>query len=429
MSSATPRIILSCLFALSLAACGDVGPVNPNQNNGDGQSLCSSTSECPTGQLCTSGLCVENVCTNHEECGNGFECNVLAGLCEPADDNNNTDGNTDENTDGNTDGTISPEGGPCSSPANCEDGLVCKGGKCAQPSADNRCGVSSDCAKGKICNFSGQCEVGCEENQDCDAPETCHPQKFTCETCSLSNPCPAGQACNNDLCEPVQRCESTQDCVNQGLDGMICNDAGKCANCARHNDCRVEIYVEEGRSCGLSGLCEVPLCDGPYCQEQMGPDAYCDDTQTPPACAISSGGCQNDGQCAGDMVCDLGSSSCVGAGACVGAEMTSCQSECQAQGRTCNSATCLCVASGGNGGLGDTCISAADCGPAFNCVGNICSEGADLDMFECMGYADPFEMMLCMAEGGGMGCAQVGGSMFGVLSLMALLGRRRRKKN
>lgn len=429
MSSATYRVVLSsflCLgLGLAMAACGDARPVNPG-NPIDEQAFCSTTADCPTGHICTQGMCMENICKSDEDCGTGWTCNLLGGQCQKSE--GPTDGNTDGNTDGPTDGELSGLGGPCTTGAQCEAELVCKNGKCDNPSSDNRCADSNDCPRGKICNFSGMCEDGCESNADCDLPKMCHPDKFTCESCSLSNPCGAGKSCVAGVCEDTQPCSDTAQCAAK-VDGTVCV-AGQCVNCKRHQDCAVEVYGQEGRSCGLSGLCEVPMCSDSYCQQQLGNQAYCDTTQTPPACAISSGGCQNDGQCAGDMVCDLNTSTCVGAGACVGAELTSCQSECQAQGRSCNAATCLCGSAGGsgNGGYGDQCISAADCQPGLNCAMNICSDDDELGMLECFDSADPLEMMLCiMMDGGGMGCASAGVSMLGVAGLFALLRRRRRK--
>lgn len=408
MSSATNRIVPSSLMvlglALSLAACGDQGPADKRDAGSDEVTLCSSNEECSVGFACVSGLCekAENTCNSDLDCAEGYKCDLLRAQCEKTDvpdAGEEPDGGPVDPTDGGVEqpdgGGVEP-GGPCATRYDCPAGLICKSGKCAFPADGNACSQDIDCPRGNICNFSRQCEPGCVDGRDCDDPELCHPQKFVCETCSLTNPCAAGESCLGGECKAAVACTTAQDCVNNGADGAVCN-GGFCSNCESHGDCAVDPYKADKRLCGLDGLCKKVSCDDASCRSQLGSLGYCNTSTN--ECATRE--CLTDTDCAqSGTVCNTATYTCIADNP--NCDTPLCQSECAAQGLSCNVAACRCGGGSGSGVEGDPCAVNEDCAAGYMCGLGICTEA-----MVTTGGA-PCDDVACFMAGIGMGDACVG---------------------
>lgn len=411
MSSATNRVVQSSLMAfgllLSVAACGDQNPGQKPDAGGNEVVVCSSNDDCGAGFACVSGLCEEVAqvtCNSDPDCSTGFKCDVLHGQCVPEDAPDGGDGQPDggDQSDGGdeeeTDGGTVEEGGPCDTRYDCPTGLICKSKKCVRPADGGTCSQDIDCPRGEICNFSQRCEPGCVDGRDCESPELCHPQKFVCETCSLTNPCPAGESCLGGECLAAVACSTAQDCVNAGVDGAVCS-GGFCSNCESHGDCAVDPYKADKRLCGLDGLCKKVECNDENCRQDFGPRAYCNTATN--ECGTRE--CMADSDCLqSGTVCNLATYECVADNP--NCDTALCQSECAAQGLTCNVAACRCGGGGGPGIEGDPCATDLDCAAGYMCGLGICTEG----MVD--GSGGPCDSLTCAL--GGM----FGGGCFGAAS-------------
>ncbi len=399
---------LGLLLALGLlaAGCGSSTPPHP----GDGSTVlaCGTAADCPSGQVCQGGLCVTaKQCNSDADCPSGETCNLLQGTCNQG--NQQADAGSDAGTDAGTDGGNPPPGGSCTTKYDCAAGQICgSDGKCANP--PSQCTKDADCPRGKICNFSNQCEPGCSSQQDCDPPMLCHPQKFICDYCSLSNPCPQGQSCvassggtalDHPQCETAVTCTTTQDCATNAP-GTVCKN-GVCANCTAHADCNVAPYnANPGNQtnpnppiCGPNGLCGAAQssCTDQNCQSQLNnPDAYCDTSQNPPNCGVYQ--CTKDAECTNSDgspgTCNLSTHTCATSssggdggtptGGCTGSALSQCQSQCSQPDPTtglpgsCNTATCTCA--GASGGTGGMCTTDSDCPSTQTCSMGICTDKA-----------------------------------------------------
>lgn len=377
-------------------------------------------------KYCVGGICdVAARCETNADCPGGLVCNPLTLECETDPNYNPPDGGEDPRDPpdgGGGGGGDCGVGCACTSKFDCDDGLICKNGKCAAP-GQAMCASDSDCPRGTICNFSGQCEEGCTSQRDCESPELCHPTKFVCEKCSLTNPCPSGSSCIGGACQQAVACNPSsgaRDCVEANMDGAVCIRTGSgneafCGNCSGHADCRVAPYsggnAQTQRVCAQDGLCRLVECNDQKCRNDLGNRGYCDTTTG--QCATYQ--CLSDADC-GTGACDLNTHTCTTGGSpCTGQALTKCQNDCSMQSDpmtgmplSCNTATCAC--SGGGGGFG--CVTDADCGPGQACALGICSgvpisdlTGQPCTTFDCLfGCTDPStgikcDSMMCMMSG------------------------------
>jgi hypothetical protein len=378
---------------LSFAACSRGSPTT------DGETAsCVADTDCATGQVCTDGVCFDKpavTCTKNSDCTGGATCNLLKGVCESTGT-----------------GTTGGSGASCTTKYDCPDGQACPSGKCVVPATT--CRQDADCARGQICNFSQKCEAGCNPNEprDCAAPKLCHPQKFVCEVCSQTNPCPktaTGQAqqCFSGTCRVATTCTTTQDCVSKGADGAVCK-SGVCVNCTQLADCNVDPYKGDtatrtpGRICTQAGICQLVTCTDANCKSALGNLGYCDASTS----TCQKYGCLSSSDCASTQECNVQQRVCVPKGGCVNAALSTCQSQCQSQQKVCNTATCTCSGTGGGG----SCAQDADCGDTskYACFSGTCNEkaksltGGDCGPLECL--LGTFGVPLCTGAATGVAC-------------------------
>ena len=348
---------------LSLAACS-----SGNRASGGDVASCVADTDCLSGQVCTDGVCFDKPtvsCRSNADCTGGATCDLLKGTCTVT-----------------SCGGSGGSGSACTTKYDCPDGQACPSGKCVTPAAT--CRQDADCSRGQICNFSQKCEAGCNPNEprDCSGGKLCHPQKFICEFCSQTNPCPknsAGQAqqCFSGTCRLAVTCATTQDCVSKGADGAICK-AGVCANCTQLADCNVDPYKGNasttpptpGRICTQAGLCQSVTCTDSNCKASLGNLGYCNAA----ANQCDKYGCLSDTDCASTQLCNTQQRVCVPKGGCVNQALSTCQSQCQSQQKVCNTATCSCTAATSGG----SCAQDADCGDVtkYGCFNGTCNEKA-----------------------------------------------------
>lgn len=414
--NAIRRPIVAPLFAatalvFALSHCGEDTAPTTDQDAGT-VLACETTEQCPTGQRCEGGICVENTCQSTADCPSGLTCDLLSGQCKGGTGTGtgtSTGTGTGTGTGTATGGTgTGTAGGPCTTKYDCPAGQVCKANKCTAAAANNSCNADQDCPRGKICNFSKQCEDGCVDPKDCDSPKLCHPQKFLCEVCSQSNPCPKdaqgnAQQCIGGTCGKATTCTTTADCA-RAKDGTVCIQ-GLCANCTSLADCNVDPYKgntstqEPGRICAATGLCTKVTCSDSNCQQALGsPLGYCNTATN----QCDKYGCLANSDCSAPLICDTAQHVCSdpAAGGCSGSALTSCQQQCASQNLACNQATCSC-GGGTNGQNGASCVADSDCGTGYGCFSGTCQEQA---VNASGGACDPIADCLLGALTGGGGC-------------------------
>ena len=166
---------------------------------------------CPTGQVCSRGVCVSPCSPTEFPCGPPTVCDTTDGLCkDPACMNANCamDQICDQGVCvGGCDGVVCPPGqvcriGNCVDPCQgitCGSGQVCEGGACLAA-----CGCRN-CPSGKVCSLkaapdpsAGTCiDKGCDK-VTCKAPMVC--VQGECKDGCAGVQCPAAQVCSDGQC-------------------------------------------------------------------------------------------------------------------------------------------------------------------------------------------------------------------------------------
>ncbi len=180
-----------------------------------GMCLCLAASDCPAGGACrmptgkTSARCGQG-CAADTDCASGFFCDfygTCASRCDPGHncqapdlvcDRDNVVGLNGLGNAGAMAGAVWCY--PCLDPNQCGEGLGCgafTGFACGP------CGSDTDCRAGEICGLlDSRCHASCD-----------------------AGTCPAGQACDEDIC---YQCVSASDCAG----GQGCNSSThSCGTC------------------------------------------------------------------------------------------------------------------------------------------------------------------------------------------------------
>ncbi len=307
-----------------------------------------------------------------------------------------------------------PEGEPCTSDSDCQDGLGCGAGDvCRPPSASGEpCEpfLHSQCAAGLFCKADATCAPPIAFGEPCASAERCD----GCARClSLGDE----QRCR-DVPVDGERCDGTFDCASglwcddSAADGLdVCapevDDGGDCSAsifaCAAEFDCTNDVCRPRAE---LGGDCTVDRCaDGLFCVEdacRAGVDgdpcvtsSECDATRAF-ACLVTStcgepGGagapCTAGDQCRTGLLCDAEQGACAAApepgapcstsGAC-------------APGAFCDTTSATCVGKRGAGGA---------CDADDQCLSAFCVDGATCGVTPVTCWAGPglFETMLFFA--------------------------------
>lgn len=171
---------------------------------------CAADSDCPSGQSCQNGSCVEGCieeCCADSDCPSGYSCQNNA--CVPP--------------------CVVFE---CCVNADCGVGESCQDHQCVPSCALEECCQDADCPADNICQ-NNQCVLSCTQQQCCQDAD-----------------CPADNTCQSNQCVPtctLQECCQSSDCA-AGLDCV----AGECKT-----PCTTPCECPQGQLC-ISGYCEVP---------------------------------------------------------------------------------------------------------------------------------------------------------------------------
>jgi hypothetical protein len=170
---------------------------------------CARNSECPAGQWCAQGACLESgavsLCLPEQgrKCSAGQRCNVVNDVCE--------------------------EDIGCASDSDCSTAETCNSGRrqcvprCTSETEKTICGVAercvksrcvqcevdAECAAGLQCDLAGRCSTKerCYDDRDCKVPLFCFLQTGAC----LPKP---PRCLSDDVCGAQNRCElKTGQCV------------------------------------------------------------------------------------------------------------------------------------------------------------------------------------------------------------------------
>ncbi len=167
-----------------------------------------------------------------------------------------------------------------------------------------------DCEPGQYCNMgSGECEPGCDDEEDCQGETVCDLDANVCTGCVSDGDCALGTVCNGGTCEPgcndQQPCQEGFTCCTD-----ICVDA-----------------INDPLNCGACGNeCPDPGNTVPTCTEGMCGFDCAEDYENCDGDAAN--GCENLGTC----LCTPGDTQdCY-----TGLPQTEGVGECQAGTQTCN---------------------------------------------------------------------------------------------
>jgi hypothetical protein len=195
-------------------------------------------------------------------------------------------GNT-SNGNGTSGGNTAPTEAPTITPTPCDStGVNCGSTfvldpatcQCVCPQPYTKCGDSSCCFGGSICNNDGSCNCpqGMEPCQEvctqscpsgqyldpntckCGSQSSCGQGETLCNGQCVSIACPANQLFDNASCQCINRCSPGQDYCNGSCIDVV-NDAANCGTCG--NACPT------GMPC-IAGTCECPVSYS-YCQSQQ----------------------------------------------------------------------------------------------------------------------------------------------------------------
>lgn len=306
-----------------------IGGVCGGQSGGNGDDGCSSSSDCPDGEVCNlMDQCVPgggsgDSCNDHTDCDTGTEfCDPQTEQCTPAVD--------------------------CAT-VDCGPGEVC-----VEPygTCQFDCNIdTSGCDEGQYCHEpTGECRVNnCPdlEPSDCTgATSLFDDEACECVACFGSTDCPAGQSCNNGLCEDSQGggCETPCTSNDPGVCGATANTPycidNCCVECLGAADCSGNDICIDG-FCGTTPDCSQDPsvcpsgfnCVGGECQPadagaSCSDPADCPDGQfcdaTTQTCQSLGGGSSTGacGFCNDDCTCDNGLTCDPMVGACTGCDIT-----------------------------------------------------------------------------------------------------------
>jgi hypothetical protein len=233
----------------------------------------------------TEGLGILGACCfDSSECSSGY-CGDRGPNPEPS-------------TRGRCRAKLAQGSGRCFNDSECEAGLRCSGGICAEALAlgESCRGVGTPCADGAFCvgeRGDERCELAAAMGMRCDIVSTSFPRCARGLGCQQGDEerfgiCVAqiqeGEPCGEDLaCSSGLRC-SVPDATDgarctqmgYGSEGEYCQIGAGYSRCDTRNTCRVEAGSREGTCVGYSDLGEV--CDGRLpCRRGWCRPANCED--------------------------------------------------------------------------------------------------------------------------------------------------------
>ena len=363
-----PKILLFSVVAaaavLEVAACSGgysystqssfgAGTTGGNLSSpGGGAVGCTTTDQCPRGQVCSAGYCQAAVAVTG--CKGDYECTppnfCIMSTCRPL-------GNAGEACIYNND---------------CLSGMICSGGACTVTTFGSPCKTDSDCNAPNYCimsycrPLSGQGGV-CAADQDCVAGLVCSygicSSTSSGYACQSDNDCLRPNYCIVGFCRPLSDpggpCQYNYDCKV----GMICS-AGAClvtatgSPCNHDNDCTPPNFciVAQCRPLsGVGGVCaqSIDCISGLVCSS-----GYC---ASPTAGVVASVPCGSDTNCAAPNYCIVGYCRPLSYAGGVCAVNQDCQA-----GLVCSNGSCV------QSTYGTPCTADADCAAPNYCIVGYC---------------------------------------------------------
>ncbi|MCA9557045.1 MAG: hypothetical protein KC583_00665, partial [Myxococcales bacterium] len=346
------------------------------------------------GNICRSDRCV--ACNADAECAvaNPAEPYCFQGRCQACDPDN------DAPCSGNTPvcNPFSFQCEACAQDNDCNGGRLCVGGACTQCDPNNNrgcpagapvcagnpplcrpCVSDQECAgnaAGAFC-FEGQCrpcnpstDAGCQPNS---ATPVCNPA-FACVGCAGDNDC-ASNANNGSQCiAGTGRCET---CDPNGHAG--CADDELCCSVAGTPRCQATGGGAAGQCQACAQACNQNVanaCNQRACGCGNGP--ACDPNGPTPRCGANGCvECLEDGDCAGDTVCNTVTKTC-----------QTCRlgthEGCAANQLCCNNGqgpTCVATGAGPEDSCG-ACGASCDQARSNRCIDRVCRCGGEA---QCLG--------------------------------------------
>ncbi|MEC8024156.1 MAG: hypothetical protein VX223_09505, partial [Myxococcota bacterium] len=338
-------------------------------------SVCEQPSDCGDGNPCTLDGCGLDGCTNEPpDCDDGESCTVdtcdpLSGECTHeilpncfvgcTQDSHCDDGKvctTDVCTLGQCESTADPSCVPCSGLADCANENLCVVVLCelAEGQIEGECTTSSrTCYDGVNCTFDtcdpnvgcvfktlAGCEVGCDDDADCDDGNLCTDDVCELDESACSNTliaCNDGDPCTLDACTPDTgtcaslpwpacddeggdcaddtKCQSVSNACLSGycagpdddkrciFEPVLCNDANSCTTDVCESEGAGCVFIQESSGCipgdcetaadcDVGDLCAVAACVDGLCAPTCIDDFDCDDSD-----ANTLDSCLSDGRC------------------------------------------------------------------------------------------------------------------------------------
>ncbi len=295
----------SCINAQCTPFGGDEPPCIDDDNCEDGEvcreglcrpESCVTREDCGGGDclVCQDGQCTAPppVCQGDDDCCVGYRCNF--GTCIPVDPGCTSDSNC---LDPDFPRCIPPDCFPeCLSDIDCPlPGQICINTHCESPGC-----TPEQCAQGQWCNTgTGECEPGCDSNDDCMAPDTCN---YATHTCGQVDCCggvctPGDQYCDEVTCQCVNPCQGPDDCPPN----YNCNlGTGKCMCTAAA--CSAGFHCDP-----VTGMCMPDANECDPNNDQCPAGQHCDPGSL--VCVPDTGGgngdpCMTDAECSAGLLCD-----------------------------------------------------------------------------------------------------------------------------
>jgi len=309
---------------------------------------CTSSNECPPGDICTTnGSCVPK-CTSSASCPKGTICKSdqciapMGDAGKPVECSTSADCKIGQTCNKEHNCVACGAGDDaglcaCTTKSECAKGQECYKGDCVTcggTSGPCPCAASSDCSTGDVC-VSGSCEPSttvCKFSSQCAANEVCDDGKCVPSCGGTSGACATGFTCSSkNVCEPNPGtgCKTSADC--KGSDPVCV--AGTCAPaCTTDSQCPTGDYCDQG-------ACVVDTRPKPNCMTNKD----CLSTDGGPAQQCIAGYCEY--TCKTDNDCEL-----------IDARIGTCS------GGICKSSTEAMP----------MCTSQADCPTGKDCISNTC---------------------------------------------------------
>lgn len=225
-------LVAFTLLGASLTGCpvwGDGG--SDPCRSGRCTSVCDTTADCNTGELCDGGACVpQTMCRTHGDCPVGAFCDATTNECTPSSE--------------------------CSTDAACTGGFWCDFRTTCVPHTPGDCRSNTDCSTGSLC-IEDRCVVTdttCQLDRECPAGQACVNNECTAP-CRDDGQCLAGDRCISSFCRPSTTCTTSAGCDS----GERCV-TGRCLP-----DCATALTCETGSTCAPDQFCRPDWERTPFC--------------------------------------------------------------------------------------------------------------------------------------------------------------------